>query len=144
MAGRGRTATRMSELIQVYVVEDSPTQALGVKRALLQLPNLKVTLFHDGLEAYRGIQKQKPDILLMDLILPSLHGLALCRLLKFHLDFQQVPLLIFSSITESDIAEQARQAGADEFLAKPFDPAILLQRVQAMIARLSEVGPVAP
>lgn len=132
----------MSELIQVYVVEDSPTQALGVKRALLQLPNLKVTLFHDGLEAYRSIQKHKPDLLLMDLILPSLHGMALCRLLKFHLDFQQIPLLIFSSITEKDIAEQARQAGADEFLAKPFDPANLIQRVQAMISRLPKAGPV--
>jgi DNA-binding response OmpR family regulator len=125
----------MSETIQVYVVEDSPTQALGVKRALLQLPHLKVTLFHDGLEAYRSIQLNKPDLLLMDLILPSLHGLALCRLLKFHLDYKHIPLLIFSSITESDIAEQAKRAGADEFLAKPFDPLELLNRVKSLLAR---------
>ncbi|MFN8608300.1 MAG: response regulator [Vulcanimicrobiota bacterium] len=127
----------MSQSIQVYVVEDSPTQALGVKRALLQLPNLKITLFHDGLEAYRAIQQNKPDILLMDLILPSLHGMALCRLLKFHLDYRHIPLLIFSSITESDIAEQVSQAGADDFLHKPFDPAELVRRVQALIAKLA-------
>lgn len=127
----------MSETIQVYVVEDSPTQALGVKRALMQLPQLKVTLFHDGLEAYRAIQLNKPDLLLMDLILPSLHGMALCRLLKFHLDYKHIPLLIFSSITESDIAEQARRAGADVFLAKPFDPAELLERVKTLLARVA-------
>lgn len=127
----------MSESIQVYVVEDSPTQALGVKRALLQLPNLKITIFHDGLEAYRAIQQKKPDILLMDLILPSLHGMALCRLLKYHLDYKHIPLLIFSSITESDIAEQAKRAGADVFLAKPFDPADLLDRVNGLIAKLA-------
>lgn len=125
----------MSEIIQVYVVEDSPTQALGVKRVLLHLPQLKVTLFHDGLEAYRAIQANKPDLLLMDLILPSLHGMALCRLLKFHLDYKHIPLLIFSSITESDIAEQVRQAGADEFLAKPYDPSELLERVKSLLAR---------
>lgn len=127
----------MSGTIQVYVVEDSPTQALGVKRALLQLPQLKVTLFHDGLEAYRAVQLNKPDLLLMDLILPSLHGMALCRLLKFHLDYKQIPLLIFSSITESDIAEQARRAGADDFLPKPFDPAELLERVKSLLARVA-------
>jgi len=125
----------MSEIIQVYVVEDSPTQALGVKRALMQLPNIKVTLFHDGLEAYRAIQQNKPGLLLMDLILPSLHGMALCRLLKFHLDYKHIPLLIFSSITESDIYDQVKRAGADEFLAKPYDPAELLDRVKALLAR---------
>lgn len=137
MPGERRTAPRMSETIQVYVVEDSPTQALGVKRALLHLPQLKVTLFHDGLEAYRAIQRNKPDLLLMDLILPSLHGLALCRLLKFHLDYKHIPLLIFSSITESDITEQAKRAGADVFLAKPFDPAELLERVKSLLARVA-------
>jgi DNA-binding response OmpR family regulator len=126
----------VSETIHAYVVEDSPTQALGVKRALLQLPGIKVTLFHDGLEAYRAIQQKKPDILLMDLILPSLHGMALCRLLKYHLDYKHIPLLIFSSITESDIAEQVRRAGADVFLPKPFDPADLMDRVNDLIARL--------
>lgn len=136
MPERARTAPRMSELLQIYVVEDSPTQALGVKRALLQLPEVKVTLFHDGLEAYRAIQMKKPDLLLMDLILPSLHGMALCRLLKFHLDFKHIPLLIFSSITESDIAEQARRAGADDFLPKPFDPAELVQRVKSLMAKV--------
>lgn len=135
MPEQARTAPRMSEIIQVYVVEDSPTQALGVKRVLLHLPQLKVTLFHDGLEAYRAIQANKPDLLLMDLILPSLHGMALCRLLKFHLDYKHIPLLIFSSITESDIAEQVRQAGADEFLAKPYDPSELLERVKSLLAR---------
>ncbi len=136
MPERARTAPRMSELLQIYVVEDSPTQALGVKRALLQLPEVKVTLFHDGLEAYRAIQMKKPDLLLMDLILPSLHGMALCRLLKFHLDFKHIPLLIFSSITESDIAEQARRAGAADFLPKPFDPAELVQRVKSLMAKV--------
>jgi DNA-binding response OmpR family regulator len=136
MPGQARTASGMSEPIQVYVVEDSPTQALGVKRALLQLPQIKVTLFHDGLEAYRAIQMKKPDLLLMDLILPSLHGMALCRLLKFHLDYKHIPLLIFSSITESDIAEQVRRAGADEFLPKPFDPAVLVERVRALMTRV--------
>lgn len=125
--------------MQIYVVEDSPTQALTVKRTLMQLPDVKIKIFGDGLEAYRGVLEARPDLILMDLILPSLHGLALCRLLKYHLDYQSIPILMFSSITESDIAEQARKAGANQFLPKPFDPAELLSRVREMIRGLTEV-----
>lgn len=124
--------------MQIYLVEDSPTQALAVKRNLMQLSDVKIKVFTDGLEAYRGVLEAKPDLMLMDLILPSLHGLALCRLLKFNLDYKDIPILIFSSITESDIADQARRAGADDFLPKPFDPAELLRRVQGMIRSLAE------
>ena len=130
----------MSQPLRIFVVEDSPTQALGVKRVLMQLPEVQVQLFSDGLEAYRAILQNVPDILLMDLILPSLHGFALCRLLKFHLDYQHIPILIFSSITEKDIAEQAADAGADLFLQKPFAPNDLILSVQALIDKRSPMA----
>lgn len=123
----------MEQTLQVYVVEDSPTQALGVKRILKRWPQFAVSIFPDGLLAYRAIQRRPPDLLLMDLILPSLHGLALCRLLKFHSDFRSIPILIFSSITEADIAEQALRAGANQFVPKPFTPDQLTTCVEALL-----------
>ena len=122
----------MERNLLIYVVEDSPTQALSVKRTLKSLQPLEVISFSDGLEAHRAIQASPPDLILMDLLLPSLHGLALCRLLKFHSDFQCIPILIFSSITETDILEQTQAAGADDFLPKPFTPESLLSRVQKL------------
>lgn len=122
----------MERPLLVYVVEDSPTQALGVKRALKSLEPLEVKLFSDGLEAHRAIQAIPPDLILMDLLLPSLHRLALCRLLKFHVDYQSIPILIFSSITEADILEQCQAAGANEFLPKPYAPEHLIQRIRKL------------
>lgn len=121
--------------MQVYVVEDSPTQALAVKRLLKQVPDAEVSIFSDGLVAYRAITQTPPDLLLMDLILPSLHGLALCRLLKFHRDYEKIPVLVFSSITEHDIAQQVTAAGANAFLRKPFQGDELLQAVGRLTAR---------
>ncbi len=129
----------MERPLLIYVVEDSPTQALGVKRTLKSLQPVEVKLFSDGLEAHRAVQSCPPDLLLMDLLVPSLHGLALCRLLKFHADFQHIPVLIFSSITEVDILEQTQAAGADAFLPKPFDPEQLVSRVRKLRPELRPV-----
>lgn len=122
---------------RIYVVEDSPTQALAVKRVVMQIPNAECRLFSDGLEAYRAVLEQAPDIILMDLILPSLHGLAMCRLLKFQADYQDLQILLFSSITESDIVMQAWSAGANHFLQKPFTPDALRSKVQEMLDELA-------
>ncbi|MBT9584053.1 response regulator [bacterium] len=127
----------MNESRRIYVVEDSPTQALAVKRVLLQIPKVECKLFSDGLEAYRAVLEEAPDIILMDLILPSLHGLAMCRLLKFHSDYQDLQILLFSSITESDIVMQAWAAGANHFLQKPFTPDALRTKVQEVIDELA-------
>jgi len=62
-----------------------------------------------------------------------LHGLAVCRLLKFHEDHKHIPVAIFSSITESDLAAQVTAVGADGFLRKPFTPEELLDEVTRLL-----------
>jgi CheY-like chemotaxis protein len=118
---------------RIYVTEDSPTQALRVKRILSELPDTQVTFFNDGLETYLAVVDNPPDLLLLDLILPTLHGLAICRLLKFHDDHKKIPIAIFSSVTESDLATQAASVGADGFLRKPFTAEELLQEVWRLL-----------
>ena len=105
--------------IKVYVAEDSPTQALFVKSILRFHPDLQVEMFEDGLSLYQQIQSQKPDFILLDIILPNLTGLAVCRLVKHHDSFKDIPLLMVSSITDADIADKAKAAGANGFLRKP-------------------------
>lgn len=105
--------------IKVYVAEDSPTQALFVKSILRFHPELDVEMFEDGLSLYQQILSQKPDFILLDIILPNLTGLAVCRLVKFHDAYKDIPVLMVSSITDADIADKARKAGATGFLRKP-------------------------
>lgn len=119
--------------MRIYVTEDSPTQALRVKRILQDVPYANVTFFSDGLEAFRAVVDNPPDLLLLDLILPSLHGLALCRLLKFHEDYRKIPVMIFSSMTEEDLAQQTNAVGADGFLRKPFTGEQLIAEVKRLL-----------
>ncbi len=114
---------------RVYVTEDSPTQALRVAKILKFIPGIEVKFFNDGLAAYQEVLLVPPDLLLLDLILPSLHGLAVARLLKFHEDYQHIPILIFSSITERDLDQVVGTTGANGFLRKPFEAEDLLHEV---------------
>ena len=118
---------------QIYIAEDSPTQALRVQQILAGLPDCQLTLFGDGLEVYQSCLKVPPDLLLLDLILPTLDGLAVCRLLKFNDDYKSTLILVFSSITEEDIAVQAASVGADAYLRKPFGSQALLEQAQRLL-----------
>jgi PleD family two-component response regulator len=123
-------------MARIYIAEDSPTQALRVRRILQALPGVELRFFADGLEAYQATLQSAPDLLLLDLILPTLHGLAVCRLLKFHENHKHIPVLIFSSITESEISGQASHVGADAYLRKPFTSEQLTAEVQRLLSKI--------
>lgn len=123
----------MDQIRQVYLAEDSPTQALRVRRILSSIPNLEVHTFGDGLDAYEAVQKSPPDLLLMDVIMPTLEGLAVSRLIKFQEGLKEVPILIFSSITEDDFQAVVASVGADAYLRKPFSSEDLLSAVERLL-----------
>jgi CheY-like chemotaxis protein len=119
---------------RIYVAEDTPEDAL-ILEAVLQRPGgRQLRFFSDGLALYRAVRQDPPDLLVLDLILPSLGGLALARLLKLHDHYRHIPILISSSITDPDLRERVTRAGADAFVPKPCDP----QQMEREVARLLE------
>jgi len=115
--------------MNVYVAEDQPAQAELMKTILQTQQRYQLTFFNNGLDLYRKVQESPPDLLLLDILLPMLNGLAITRLLKFQDDLQHIPILILSSITDPDIQARALKAGADAFIAKPFEVAALVEQV---------------
>lgn len=118
---------------KIYVAEDSPTQALFVKSILRFQEDCEVEVFQDGLSLYQRILHDPPSCVVLDIILPNLTGLAVCRLLKFHDRYKAIPILMVSSITESDIAQQALSVGANAFLHKPLKKNELQQKVAELL-----------
>lgn len=121
----------------LYVAEDSPVDR-RLLATVLAREGHHLEVFEDGLEAYRRIQEGGPlDLLVVDVLLPGLGGLAMTSLLRFHEETAHVPVLVTSSITEDDIGERAREAGADAFLPKPLRVEDLVREAR----RLLEAGP---
>jgi two-component system alkaline phosphatase synthesis response regulator PhoP len=97
--------------------------------------------FESGEEGLTEIRKKHPDLVLLDLMLPGIDGMEVCRRLKQNPDTRDIPVIIISAKgDESDIVA-GLELGADDYLAKPFSPKILLARIRTVLRRFSQPLP---
>ncbi len=105
---------------QILVVDDDEVMRNGLKR-ILESSGYEVILACDGLELTRILERKKPDLILLDVNLPWVDGLELCKLVKEHTDYRHVPIVLMSAkSSEQDIAS-GFASGCTHYLAKPFD-----------------------
>jgi CheY-like chemotaxis protein len=120
-------------MYRVYLGEDTPTQALFIKGVLSQGGALDITTHGDGLDLFLSIQEDPPDLIVSDILLPTLDGRALAKLVKFHDDTKHIPLVLVSAMTEEHRAGFA-DIGADAFLPKPLNVPELRETVARLLA----------
>lgn len=125
----------------VYIAEDQPDLGEMLVLILQAEGGIETRLFNNGLDVFREVRRSPPDLLVLDILLPQLNGLAVARLLKFHDDYRHVPILVMSSVIDPDINERVHRAGADAFLPKPFDVHRLLDKVHQLLARNGAADP---
>ncbi|MGJ9420047.1 response regulator [Massilia sp. CMS3.1] len=115
----------------IYVVEDEPELAAVVAdyaRAAGYLP----TVFGDGAEALAAIRTVLPALVVLDLMLPGLDGLSLCREVR---SFSDVPIVMVTARVEEIDRLLGLELGADDYLCKPFSPRELVARIKAILRR---------
>jgi putative two-component system response regulator len=117
---------------RVLVVEDDEQNARLLER-LLTRDGFVVTVAHDGRAALDAVQREIPDVILLDWMLPKITGIELCRQLKHDPATQLVPVVLITGLNAHEHRLAGINAGADEFLTKPFDHDELRARVRALV-----------
>ncbi len=121
---------------RVLVVDDEPnvreTVAINLRRE-----GLEVEFASDGLEAIEKARSSKPDVVVLDIMLPGIDGFQVCRTIR---EESTVPILLLSARGEEIDRVVGLELGADDFLAKPFAMRELVARVRAMLRRAKMVG----
>lgn len=100
---------------------------------LLSLEGHSVDTVADGAQALERLRSNPADLVVLDLMMPGVDGLTVCRVLRSEGD--RTPILMLTARTETSDRVAGLDAGADDYLAKPFDPAELLARVRALLRR---------
>lgn len=100
---------------KVLCIDNRSVAIAHAQMAARQLPECEVRFLPDGLELYHEAEADPPDLVVIDLLMPSMHGLALTRLLKFHEDLRCVPVMIVSSTLCEGQREEAVRCGADDY-----------------------------
>ncbi|AGZ39495.1 response regulator [Actinoplanes friuliensis] len=117
------------------LVAENVLDLQDVLRRLFQRARHEVRVTGNGTDTLEQALEQAPDLLVMNPALPEIDGLEVCRRLRADLRTRDVPILILSVHQYPAEKDAARQAGADEYLGKPFHPAELLSRARVLLAR---------
>jgi CheY-like chemotaxis protein len=122
----------------LILVVDRDPHVRELEAHFLNQAGYSVGFAHDGEDALEQIRRTVPDIVITEILVPTLDGLALCRQLKANSMTRDIAVLVFSILAASD---RAREAGADAFLLKPLAEHALVNTVrQLLAARSSRIG----
>jgi two-component system phosphate regulon response regulator PhoB len=129
----------MSDKKKVLIVEDEKDIR---ELVLLHLEKAGFQTFsaRDGKEAFRKIQDSRPDLIVLDLMLPELDGKELTKTLKAREDTKEIPIVMLTAKSEEVDRIVGFELGADDYIPKPFSPKELVLRVQAVLKRTEKKG----
>ena len=124
-----------SRRCRVLLVEDSARLAASI-RDYLERHAFEVFIEGDGLAVAERFERLKPDLVILDLMLPGKDGLTICRELR---RFDRIPILILTAKGENIDQVLGLEMGADDYVVKPVEPRVLLARVEALLRRVRPV-----
>jgi two-component system alkaline phosphatase synthesis response regulator PhoP len=122
---------------RILLVEDEEDIAALIKLQA-DIAGYKLHVEVDGLNGYRAIEREKPDLVILDIMLPGQNGLDVCRKMKSNPDLKNIPVIIISAKSEELDVVLGLELGADDYVAKPFSPKVLFSRIKAVLRRRSE------
>jgi DNA-binding response OmpR family regulator len=123
----------------LFIVDDEPEICQFLGRLLEG--DFRVLCASSAAEAFELLDRHSPDAILADVHMPGENGISLCRQLRERLARPQIPILMISAFDEPDARIRSFEAGADDFIAKPFRPDELIARLQARLKRLRDMEP---
>jgi DNA-binding response OmpR family regulator len=119
---------------KVLLVEDDPV-ILRLLEVNFELEGFDVVLAHDGAEGIDLARTERPDLVISDIMMPKVSGLELVAALKGDDATAAIPIILLSAKAQSADVKAGMEAGADDYVTKPFEPLDLVDRVRALIPR---------
>ena len=130
---------------KILVIDDDP-DILDALAMILESQGYQVFTARDGIEGLANLKAEKPDLMILDLLMPKMDGFAVCKELQDPRwsKFKEMPILILTSVREDASRrryelETGLELNVDDYVEKPISPDILLQRVERLIKRKEKV-----
>lgn len=118
----------------ILIIEDEPAQ-LEVLIYNLESEGFNVSQATDGEEGLLQVEESRPDVIILDWMLPGVPGIEICRRLKSRRDTKEIPIIMLTARSEESDRVRGLETGADDYVAKPYSVAELVARVRASLRR---------
>jgi len=129
----------MSDKTKLLLVDDE-SDLVQLVCLRLNTAGYEVAVAYDGQEALDRVKQSRPDLIILDLMLPKMDGYKVCRLLKFDERYQKIPVLIFTARAQAEDIKLAMDCGADAYLTKPFEARVLLAKIKELLDTAKTAG----
>lgn len=123
---------------KILIVEDEQ-DILQLVKHYLEKEGFRAITAMNGLEALKKVKEEKPDLVVLDLMLPEIDGLEVCKRLRSVPDTAMLPVLMLTAKAEESDTIVGLELGADDYVTKPFSPKTLIARVKALLRRIERV-----
>ena len=127
----------MSQKKRILLIEDEEDIAALIKLQA-EMSGYKLHVEVDGINGFHAVKRERPDLVILDIMLPGQNGFDVCRKMKSDPDLKAIPILILSAKGEELDVILGLELGADDYVAKPFSPKILFSRIRAILRRGKE------
>jgi len=117
---------------KILVVDDIPLN-VELQKTYLKASGYDVVEAMDGEEAIKKVEEEKPDLILLDVMMPKMNGFEVCQLLKNNPETQFIPIIMVTALRDVEDRVRGIEAGADDFISKPFNKMELMARVKSLL-----------
>jgi len=117
---------------RILVIEDEPDVSKLIAVRLKQA-DYEVLVAYDGQDGLTKAREEKPDLILLDLMLPKMDGHKVCRILKFDQKYKKIPIIILTARGQEKDRELALEAGADAYITKPYAHEVILEKIKELL-----------
>src|SRR5580698_1729803 len=104
----------------------------------LEREGYEIACLYDGGQAVEFVNKRKPELIILDLMLPEVDGIEICRTLKSDPNTKHIPIVMLTAKSEEADVVVGLQMGADDYIPKPFSPKVLAARIKAITRRIAD------
>ncbi len=122
--------------MKIAVVEDDRSIQMVLELVFNRMAKCRVVVASNGIEGLAVIQKEKPDVVLLDLMMPGMDGFEVCQHVKADPAIQHIPIIFLTAQPQPAAVARAMALGAAGYLVKPFDPVKIIDQVNEALARV--------
>ena len=118
---------------KILIADDKP-EVVELVRVTLEREDYEIVDASNGKEALRKARVEKPDLVLLDIVMPKMDGFEVCRKLKKDPEIKDIPILMLTAKGQEVDKKRGREVGATDYITKPFSPSALLIKIEEILA----------
>lgn len=117
---------------RILLVDDE-IELVDMVKMRLEASGYEVITAYDGQEALNKAKRVKPDLIILDIMLPKMDGYKVCGLLKADIRYSKIPIIMFSAKAQEEDMKLGEEVGAQSYVTKPFEPQVLLSKITELL-----------